>query len=58
MNEDKYRLNPKVGMPVVAGSLVTVAISVARDLGYIDLTPYHGEITLVIMGIVGYMVPS
>ena len=58
MSAHKYELNPKVGMPIAAGAAVTILIGVLEQSGVMDLTPYHGELTLVVMSVVGYLVPS
>lgn len=55
---EKYELHPKVGMSVVAGALVNVAIGVLNQTGTIDLSPYQGDLTLVVMGVVAYFTPS
>jgi len=54
----KFTLNPKVGMPIVAGALVNLCVGPLADLGLIDLTAYTADLTLVIMGVVGWLTPS
>ena len=55
---EKYALDPKVAMPVIAGALVNVCVGPLADLGIIDLTAYTADITLIAMGIVGYLTPN
>ena len=54
----KYELNPKVAMPVIAGALVNILIGPLAQYTQIDLTGYTADLTLVIMGAVGYLTPA
>ena len=55
---EKYSLNPKVAMPVIAGALVNICVGPLAQHGIIDLTAYTADLTLVVMGVVGYMTPN
>ena len=54
----KYELHPKVGMSVLAGALTTVVIGALKSTGLVDLSGYESQITVIVMGVIGYLVPS
>lgn len=58
MSAEKYELNPKVGIPMAAGAAVTILVGVLKQANVVDLSAYHGELTLVVMSVVGYLVPA
>jgi hypothetical protein len=51
-------IHPKVSLAIFAGSAATVMIGVLKAKFGIDLTDYGPDLVVVIMGAVGYFVPS
>lgn len=56
-NREALDLSPKVSIAVFAGAAASVLIGIAKAKGY-DLSGYEAAITVLVMGVVGYLVPE
>lgn len=51
-------VHPKVALSVIAGSLVNLILGFLKTKYQIDLAGYETDLTIVVMGIVGYLAPQ
>lgn len=50
-------IHPKVALPILAGSVLNIIMGVAKANG-LDLSGYEADLTILVMGAIGYYVPS
>ena len=51
------QIHPKVSIPIFAGAFASILVGIAKQQG-LDLSGYESNIVVIIMGVVGYFVPS
>lgn len=51
-------VHPKVALSVIAGSLVNLILGFLKAKYQIDLAGYETDLTIVVMGVVGYLAPQ
>jgi len=55
---NNFQIHNKVAWPVIAAALINIAIEITKTYTQIDLSDLQPDITFVVMGVVGYLVPS
>lgn len=50
-------IHPKVAMSVMGGAVLNLLMGIAKAQG-LDLSGYESDLTILVMGLIGYYVPS
>lgn len=50
-------IHPKVALSVMGGAVLNILMGVAKTQG-LDLSGYEADLTIIVMGAIGYLVPS
>ena len=59
MDQTKTKaIHPKVALPFFVGTVVSVALAIAKQRWQLDLSGYETTITVAVMGLVGYQTAS